>query len=110
MGENVNDFFVTVDGKAIGLIQKITVEASAEEVMPKVEITFPDLRGHEIDLKDNLINSIQSLRGFPYVTLKFESLNFKTEKNSSANAEPIAQWETSELPEDPKDLIDPRDL
>ncbi len=112
MGENLCDFLVTVDGQPIGLIQKITVEANAKEIMPKVEIIFPDLRGHEFGLKDTLIDSIQALSEFPYVTLVFEPLSGKASKASVVNpkAEPVALWEASEMPEDPKDLIDPRDL
>lgn len=76
---------IYLDGKQVGLIQDIKVQATVEEVLPKVEVTFPNLFDMNIDpayyanqgpdgLVSMLKDTITNLKDLPNVNVVLKDL------------------------------------
>lgn len=75
---------IYLDGKQVGLIQDIKVQATVEEILPKVDITFPNLFDSNIASHyanqgpDNLVNmlktTISDLKDLPNVNVVLKDL------------------------------------
>lgn len=82
MGETNHETFVYLDSTPIGMIQSISIHASVDDVLPRVEIVFPNLFAWDIDssyfphssLPKELAQQIWDLSELPNVKIILKSI------------------------------------